>query len=1248
MKRFVLACVLCTAMLGVAVCVFMPSGLAQVLRPAAQREDLVEALLKLPAPPPPNPLETIRVRDEKFYDPKNPPPDNAPIEDLIDYWSRQTQRYGGEFFYRIKPSEKVMDRLFEEAQRDPSVIERMVTSLPQDKRTADLVKRLYDLSREKGDEVSTLRDWLRSNSQYFADDLERVASRTRDNANQYVDLNIENDVLSLTRWDWDRAKPILDRLYADNTQPVSRVLATWALYKHALEENSSGDIERYRSELMRLVEDRSQPDGVRDKANDALTHEADFPGRDEWTFSLFEDETLVNMPGYTMLTTLMMYSPPDKYVSKLIELTSSKNKIVRTAAVRCLLVVFGRSNDAEIVRALLPWIENPKWIEREPDDSGRTQLVMYLSGVRMPESVPALIAALDEKAIREIEDYGPDVISANLAANVIRSPSTANANANKASPPKTETYYPLRDQAIRALAMQADPRAVPALRRILATTTDYTMAEVLRALVACGGFSVPEQVDALEHFVRNAPLLAEDNYVQAPVLANSNTSYRPYYQVYSNSNRTLATFDPSTVKLMLGSMVAANPEPGEALVRGTIDRIASLAGKDPEVSRTLRAIIVNWRGLAVSALLLEDLKNGLAERAAVIRLISERKLLREKLFQEVANLQNGTPTAAGISACLTENENSYTGALESKVAETRAAFLACARLIRAELPLERVQRDLVSPDPLLKTAAELYIESEDSPAARSIIHGLHSGEARIVGATMYFKGKDGVDGFPPEMLQLFLSVGVGLAVPPYVYDGGWYLGEIARTETELQKEVKEDADLLGLYSYQQNSIRIYKDRVTLRWINDPSRYYERALTAEEFQLLKDYFADNNVSEMKPFLSCAQGCGLARELLMLGKNGGSRIFVRSETTPPFFAGLEKMLAEFRSRPAAIKYALSKDVPGLEILFAGDDLKAHTVWKQGPDLRVVLSSSSERRKIEDEINKLELSESEEDPETDEGPDVGPGQAPASERMRERRQFEGYSWRGIVSGEPGPVVAQPPGIEYIPIIDDLDVLPDQEQWKARGPGFEIRYDQNGLYKVSGGKITRLLRGGYGSPVLSSNGRWVLTNTFDEDEGNSLIRYDLLTGRSYKVSAEETGGLVPRCFVPSVGKFLVSTGYYESYMDYDDEVDDEPSFGQFYFVDPVNGKLTPAVGEMWPLAAQTFRPLQSTGKPGEYWAARPSGRGHETIVGTYDARTFRFRAVLTLPKIRFGSMEMWADEPGGKVYFVYGGHLLSVPLKK
>ena len=221
-------------MLATAVFLFMPSSLAKALfSPAVpQKENVLEALLDLPAPPPINPLETTRARDDAFYDPRTPPPDNAPIEDLIDYWSHQSNNYRGVLYYLPRPSETVIQRLLTEGGN--ALIADVVMILPDDKRTSEIVKQIFDDPSTDKDEKSRLKNWLTLNSSYFADETERSAASLKD-VDHYVSVPRQDALLSLTRHDWDRAKPIVDRLYADSSQPVSRALATWALYRHAME-----------------------------------------------------------------------------------------------------------------------------------------------------------------------------------------------------------------------------------------------------------------------------------------------------------------------------------------------------------------------------------------------------------------------------------------------------------------------------------------------------------------------------------------------------------------------------------------------------------------------------------------------------------------------------------------------------------------------------------------------------------------------------------------------------------------------------------------------------------------------------------------------------------------------------------------------------------------------------------------------------------------------------------------------------
>ena len=133
--------------------------------------------------------------------------------------------------------------------------------------------------------------------------------------------------------------------------------------------------------------------------------EKDWSGRDEWYYSLLGDETLsnlvVNGSSYTGLTTIIRYSPPDKYADKMIELTKSSDVIVRSAAAKNLLLILDKDHP-EATRALLPWLENPKWARETRNE--RVTLVASLRNFQMPESVPGLIAALEEKRTIQVPD----------------------------------------------------------------------------------------------------------------------------------------------------------------------------------------------------------------------------------------------------------------------------------------------------------------------------------------------------------------------------------------------------------------------------------------------------------------------------------------------------------------------------------------------------------------------------------------------------------------------------------------------------------------------------------------------------------------------------------------------------------------------------------------------------------------------------------------------------------------------------
>lgn len=1237
-----------------------------LFRPAKAKENVLAPLLDMPAPAPVNPLSAgIGVRDKSFYDKFKPPADNAPMGELLDYWSTMSSGYV-DLGYNPQPSPKTLDRIMDEIERDHSKLINYLNILPDGERTTNFVKGIFDSEGKKFDKDtrSTIRSWMLYHTPVYSQELADSARAITDTG-EYV--SSQNELLALTRVDFDKAQPIINSFYNDPSSRATKTLATWALYRHALDTDSIGDIDRYRDELKATVEDKKALPGMRDLALDALSKEKEWSGRDEWYFSLLGDETLsdlnVNGSTYTGLTTMMYYAPEGKYTAKMLELLKSDDPVVRANAIRNLLVKFDTA-DIEVVRAMVPWLEDPKWAK---DAAGaRNTLIARLADLEVPESVPGLIKVLNERNSNTSSGYASNrayttneaqsrIMAERAMANAVAAAANAanaaataaNAAANRVGKPAntaasdyiTGPEFPLRSTAVSALGKQKDSRAVPALRRVLPEMEYYEQASVVRALIMCGGFTMQEQVAGLELWAQSALSEANGHPVEDP-LANL---YR-----YANSNiadtgqyRKRA---PTTLELraMIGRELMNSTEVTDELARSTVDRIEQLDKTDKALSEQLRKIVLKWPNAAVNLMLLSDLKRGNADSEGVVRLLAERKNLREKQPTDVSDIKTGVPTAIGIAPCLLGDEQDAATILENGDAESRAALLACARLVRLSLPVDKVAANLTSTSPILVTAAERYLESEDSPAARAIVLSLHPGEAKLLGATTaFFSGKNETSS---EMLYtLFMSMG-----DPSLYNG-WAGSQndadLEKIEQQLQEEVKKDASLLAVYGYDQNYVRFYKDRVVYSWDEDDARYRERPLEKHEVDDIKAFIVENRIDEMPPFLTCGGAYCEAKELVMIGKNGGRRVYMNGET-PALFGHLDKLFEDLKKTPGTLRYALSRDIPGLEIIIASDDLHAETVWKQGDDLRIAASLTAVRKKVDEDVDEIS-----------DLPDPSNGTVDVETRkqsMRDKREYEGYGWYRITANGAEFGAAQPPGVEFIPIRDGLAVPVDDQQWKTRTAGFELRSSGEGLFKVVNGRLVKARSGDYSDPIVTPNGRWVVATKNDPEKGPYIVRIDLVTNREYPLVIENSPyGLYASVFVPSINRVLlsVSTDYY--YDDYGEPVTDADTVpydadpDQLRLLDPATGVVTPVAGEFRPLDQQTFRPLQTTGKPGEYWAAIPDYEKEQTVVGIYETRTFGFTPVMTVPKIQFNSMSMWVDEPGKKVYFVYRGHLLALPLK-
>ncbi len=1222
----------------------------------AQKTNILPVLLELPAPPPPNPLTANEEREhsEEFYSKKNPPAESASTEELLDYWKFQNQQYA-DLAYNLELSGRNLDRVLGEIEKTPDKITEYLNVLPDTPEVADFVKRIYDrrtsssINGEDEDYLKNqIKSWLTTHSRYFSDELLNEAQNIKDTPEGYV--SGQTELLALARVDWDKAKPILDRMYNDSTQPVSQTLARWAFYRRAIATDSLGDIERYRDELKTVVENKKVSDGQRDLAMDALVKEKEWNGRDDWYFSLLEDETLsdlkVGEQTYTGLTTLVMTAPPEKYNDKMLELVKTSTPSVRNAAVRNLSVLLDSKN-IEVVKALLPWLENANWAKETSGE--RQKLVTALQNYELPESVPGLIALLDEKATRDVPDYSSGNANVMMNTNVMTSRTLSNVAVVSPGKIRSEEYFPLRSAAITALANQKNPQAVPALRRILPEAEQYERTTVIRALYLSNGFSVKEQIEALETAAQIVKTemdleigLKKTRIAEDDSDSEATETLRPDSDAETTDSAVSEEYQPernkqitaAEISLLLGQNIITNAEPSAELLTALITRINILDRTDPPIAAALRKIMLGWRGAAVNQILLNDLKNDKADINEIIKLLSIRRELRENQPNDVYALRSGgSSVALGISACLLENQSDFNALLVSENADAKAAMFGCARLIRAALPVKIVAQNFNSPNKTVALAAERYLESEDSPEARQIILAKYPNQAKILGATTYFGENREI--FNDEvMTALFRSVINVQAVSPYDF----FYGEsenIRRKEKKLQKEILETPDLLGVYAYNNNFVRIYGDKVMFSFAEDESRYRERYLTEAEFNNLKNYLAANRVDELVPFLSYCEECA-EKELLMLGRQGGRRVYMRGEQPEDFFAGLDTMFEQMRIPPAKLHYELEKNVAGLQILFADQNLQALTVWKNGGDLRVLTADTKLREQIDEDLSKQETQVK-----YNENTDYGQVEKANIERRRQR-EFEHLSWRKSVGENFNELTAAPTVFDLPTARDAFPVRAATDGWKSRAANVEIRTDETGLYKISGGTIKKIREGYYDKAVITPDGRWAVVSKYGENYG--IYRINLITNKEIQIN-NQTPMIYPVAVMPSGRQIIVRVEDYDEYGEEPNEFVNSKG-GNFLVLDVATGAIEKTKGEIRPLAQQTFRALQKASSTDEFWAAIPNKKA--TQVGIYNAKTLTFRTLLTIPQISFDSMNMWMDETENKVYFVYKGQLLALNMPK
>jgi hypothetical protein len=391
----------------------------------------------------------------KFYDGDNPPPDDAPAEDLLDYWKAHSHTVEDV----PKLSDAVRQRLVGMCEEQPEILPDLLALFANNAQAIARVKKIYDGASQRdigiwSMSLTDVRAWLRLNSSYFLDEL-LVRARAAQDREGYVEN--EEAFRALAKIDWPTAE-ILLRERANGDQPRLAALALALLYQHAREVKAADDEEQYRTRLQTVVAEHDSPARARATAIDVLSL-TDWSGRDEWYLSLFADETLLKPTdgdrNFYPLTTLFK-EDPDKWIPVMANLVESKNTVVQQTAASCLAQYAGEHPRRDAILPVLRWLSEPDWFDIGKHN--RDCFVMSVEKVEVPESVPGLIWIIEHE-----EDN--------------------------------------RGAAASVVAHYKDPRAIPVLKKVLAEETDEDRrSDLIGSLLACGGLSEAEQLAALEAY----------------------------------------------------------------------------------------------------------------------------------------------------------------------------------------------------------------------------------------------------------------------------------------------------------------------------------------------------------------------------------------------------------------------------------------------------------------------------------------------------------------------------------------------------------------------------------------------------------------------------------------------------------------------------------------------------------------------------------------------------------------------------
>jgi hypothetical protein len=345
---------------------------------AAEKRDVIDELLQLPAPPRGEYAEPRPISEKA-------PPDDAPLPALVEWWSAHTMP-GVE---KAIPSAAVRERLVEALERQPGSIDSIYSLLPPRADVCERVKRL--------DASDDVQHWVLHNCASERDELLAVAAQATDVGDGGGGVEKREHLEALARADWNRAEPLL-RQFAGSQQPRIRVLAQALLYEHAPDQS-------LRITLQSVASDSAAPAFARNLAFETLSR-SEWDGRDAWLLDRMSDPSLLNLRdgyhGFAPYETIVE-AAPEKWIPIMIGLLGHTDGAVRSLAANALGQFHLRDARVDALRPLIPWISNPSWATET--GMARLRIIQSVADLGLREAIPHLARVVANDPDRSYRAY---------------------------------------------------------------------------------------------------------------------------------------------------------------------------------------------------------------------------------------------------------------------------------------------------------------------------------------------------------------------------------------------------------------------------------------------------------------------------------------------------------------------------------------------------------------------------------------------------------------------------------------------------------------------------------------------------------------------------------------------------------------------------------------------------------------------------------------------------------------------------